>query len=144
MANTGLETFTMPFLHREVVRAVQIRRKIGVLGKTRTARINGTRRSLTAWGGGGGGGGGALPYKKVGDASREEVLKRACSSFFRPLKGTKTGSIRDRKRMFRNIGFMLSRNFPSLVPEPLSGTVSTRKCYSLMFSTPAVPEPEIL
>ena len=32
-------------------------------------------------------------------------------------------------------GFILSRNFPSLAPEPLSGTVSTPTCYCLMFST---------
>ena len=36
---------------------------------------------------------------------------------------------------FRNTGFILSRNFPSLAPEPLSGNVSTPKCYFLMFST---------
>ena len=76
---------------------------------------------------GGGGGGGELPYEKVGDACREFL--------FWPLRGTKTGSVRDRKSVFRNTGLILSRNFPSLAPEPLSGTVSTPKCYCLMFST---------
>ena len=41
---------------------------------------------------------------------------------FRPLKGTKNDSIRNRKRMFRNNGFILSRKFTSLTPEPLSRT----------------------
>ena len=56
------------------------------------------RRLMARWGG-------ALPYEMVGDARR-------------PLIGTKTGSIWDRKRAIRNTGFILSRNFPSLALEP--------------------------
>ena len=77
------------------------------------------------------------PYEKVGDARRE--------LFFWPLKCTKkgvvqaffganNGSIRNRKRTFRNKVFIQSRKFTSLTPEPLSGTVSTPKCYCRMFN----------
>ena len=58
------------------------------------------------------------------------------SSFSRPLKSTENCSLRNRKRTLRNKGFILSRKFTSPTPEPLSGTVSTLKCYCLMFSTP--------
>ena len=66
----------------------------------------------------------------------QEVLKRVWFKlFFQPLKGTKTGIIQNQKRAFRDKGFILSRKFTSLAPEPLSGTVSTPKCYSLMFGS---------
>ena len=55
-----------------------------------------------------------LPYEKVGDARREFLFgllrgtkKGVVQAFFRPLKGTKTGSIRDRKRAIRSTGFIL-------------------------------------
>ena len=85
---------------------------------------------------GGGGGEGELPNEKVGDACREFLFwplrgtkKSVLQAFFRPLKCTKNGSIRNRKRKFRNRSLILSRDFTSLTPEPRSGTVSTLACY---------------
>ena len=80
---------------------------------------------------------GGLPYEKVRYVHQEFLfrsLKGCDSSFFLPLKGTKTYSIQNWKHMFHNKGFILLWKFTSLAPEPLSFTVSTPKCYSLMFS----------
>ena len=61
----------------------------------------------------------------------QEVLKRAWFRFFRPLKGTKKGSIRIRKRTCCVMRALFCRG-SSL---SLSSTVSTLTYYFLMFST---------
>ena len=61
--------------------------------------------------------------------------KNVVQAFCDPSKVPKIYSIRNRKRTFRNKGFILSRKFTSLAPELLSGTASTPKCYFLMFSS---------
>ena len=67
----------------------------------------------------------------------QEVLKRAWLELFSILN-SKSDSIRDRRRTFRNKGFSLSRKFTSLTPDPYSKQHTVNiKCYCLQ-------EPEML
>ena len=89
-------------------------------------------------GGGGGGGGAGLPYEKVGDARREFL--------FWPPGGSKKGVVQAFKVPkpaaygIGNARFVAKASFCREIslhsaPDILNGSVSTAKCYCLVFSS---------
>ena len=92
-----------------------------------------------------------LPYEKVGDARLVFLFwplrgtkKGVVQTVFPPQKGTKIVGTRNWKRAFRNKGFILSRKFTSLAPEPWSATISAQNVTVWCLAPQAVPELEIL